>query len=103
MAANDHIRVSDRVKSLIDDRRREGESYDDALERILGGERNLTDGMGFWSDDEADEARKTHERGKQKTIERTERRRSSTPRSRSTTSTVTTPSATPPNLSPTST
>jgi hypothetical protein len=73
MVANNHIRVSDRVKYLIDERRREGESYNDALERILDGERDLTDGMGFWSGDEADEARNTHERGKRKTIERTEK------------------------------
>lgn len=73
MAADNHIRVSDRVKSLIDDRRREGESYNDALERILGGERDLTDGMGFWSDTDApDEARETHERGRRKTVERTD-------------------------------
>ncbi|AXG05829.1 hypothetical protein DU500_04905 [Haloplanus rubicundus] len=73
MAADNHIRVSDRVKSLIDDRRREGESYSDALERILGDERDLTDGMGFWSDtDAAVEARETHERGKRKTLERTD-------------------------------
>jgi hypothetical protein len=73
MAADNHIRVSDRVKSLIDERRHSGESYNDALERILGGERDLTDGMGFWSDSEAsEEARQTHERGKQNTIERTD-------------------------------
>lgn len=72
MAADNHIRVSDQVKSLIDERRRQGESYNDALERILGGERDLTDGMGFWSDSEAgEEARETHERGKRNTIERT--------------------------------
>ena len=74
MAADNHIRVSDQVKSLIDERRRQGESYNDALERILGGERDLTDGMGFWSDSEAgEEARETHERGKPNTIERTDR------------------------------
>lgn len=73
MSADKTIRVSDRVKSLIDDRRREGESYNDALERILGGERDLTDGMGFWSDsDAADEAREVHDRGKRKTMERTD-------------------------------
>jgi hypothetical protein len=61
------------VKSLIDERRREGESYSEALERILDGERDLTDGMGFWSDTDAtDEAREVHERGKRKTIERTD-------------------------------
>ena len=73
MAADNHIRVSDRVKTLIDDRRRAGESYNDALERILGGDRDLTGGMGFWSDsDAADEARETHDRGKRKTVERTD-------------------------------
>lgn len=73
MAADSHIRVSDRVKSLIDERRREGESYNDALERILGEEHDLTDGMGFWSDtDAAEEARDTHDRGKRKTLERTD-------------------------------
>lgn len=72
MAADHHIRVSDRVKSLIDDRRRADESYNDALERILSDERDLTDGMGFWSDtDAADEARAVHDRGKRKTVERT--------------------------------
>lgn len=73
MAADNHIRVSDRVKSLIDERRHRGESYNDALERILGGDRDLTEGMGFWSDSEAsEEARQTHERGKRNTIERTD-------------------------------
>jgi hypothetical protein len=73
MAADNHIRVSDRVKALIDDRRRKGESYNDALERILGKERDLTGGIGFWSDsDAATEARETHDRGKRKTVERTD-------------------------------
>lgn len=73
MAANNTIRVTDRVKSIIDERRREGESYSDALERILSGDRDLTDGMGFWADsDAADQARAVHERGKRKTHDRTE-------------------------------
>jgi len=73
MAADNTIRVTDRVKTLIDERRREGESYSDALERILAGERGLTDGMGFWSDsDAAEEARDVHERGRHKTLDRTE-------------------------------
>jgi predicted CopG family antitoxin len=72
MAANNTIRVTDRVKSIIDERRREGESYSDALERILGGDRDLTDGMGFWSGSDADDdAREVHERGKRKTLDRT--------------------------------
>lgn len=73
MAADDHIRVSERVKSLIDERRRRGESYNDALERILEGGRDLTGGMGFWSDSDAgEEAREVHERGRRKTVERTD-------------------------------
>lgn len=73
MAADNTIRVTDRVKALIDTRRREDESYSDALERILGGERDLTDGMGFWSDsDAAEEAREVHERGRRATLDRTE-------------------------------
>jgi len=73
MPANNTIRVTDRVKSIIDERRREGETYSDALERILGGDRDLTDGMGFWSGSDAgDEARDVHERGKRKTLDRTE-------------------------------
>ena len=61
------------MKTLIDDQRREGESYNDTLERILGGERDLTGGMGFWSDsDAAAEARETHDRGTRKTVERTD-------------------------------
>ncbi len=72
MAADNTIRVTDRVKSLIDDRRREGESYSDALERILRGERDLTGGMGFFADSDAtEEAREVHERGKRKTLDRT--------------------------------
>jgi hypothetical protein len=74
MAADTTTRVTERVKSLIDERRREGESYSDALERILGGERDLTTGMGFWADSDAgDEALAVHGRGKRRTAERTDR------------------------------
>jgi predicted CopG family antitoxin len=50
--ADEQIRVSDRVKRELDRRRREGESYNDVLERVLDEERTGTfeDGVGRWSD-----------------------------------------------------
>lgn len=58
--ADEQIRVSDRVKRELDRRRREGESYNDVLERVLdertaGGD--FEDGFGRWSDEEAERVR----------------------------------------------
>lgn len=54
--ADEQIRVSDRVKRELDRRRREGESYNDVLERVLaerdGGD--FDDGFGLLSEDAAD-------------------------------------------------
>lgn len=57
--ADEQIRVSDRVKRILDRRRREGESYNDVLERVLGGEDggDFYDGFGTWSDDQAERVR----------------------------------------------
>lgn len=57
--ADEQIRVSDRVKRELDSRRREGESYNDVLERVLEEERvgTFSDGFGRWSDGEADSVR----------------------------------------------
>jgi predicted CopG family antitoxin len=69
--ANDHIRVSDAVKRELDRRRREGESYNDVLERILEDEdRDLLAGFGRWSDDHADRVRDARKRSKEKSKER---------------------------------
>lgn len=61
--ADEQIRVSDRVKRVLDRRRREGESYNDVLERILDEEddRDLLAGFGRWSDDHADRVREARE------------------------------------------
>ena len=52
--ANEQIRVSDTVKSEIERRRREGESYNDVLERMFSTDRDLLAGFGRWSDERYD-------------------------------------------------
>ncbi|MFC6719762.1 antitoxin VapB family protein [Natrialbaceae archaeon GCM10025810] len=68
MAAEEQIRVSGRVKREIERRRREGESYNDVLERIL--DENDTgdfyDGFGRWSDEEAEHVREGRRKAKEK-------------------------------------
>ena len=66
--ADEQIRVSDRVKSELDRLRREGESYNDVLERVLGEERvgDFYDGFGRWSDEEANRVREGHRKAKEK-------------------------------------
>lgn len=66
--ANEQIRVSERVKHEIERRRREGESYNDVLERMLEKERSDTfyDGFGRWSDEQADRVREARRNSKEK-------------------------------------
>lgn len=67
--ADDQIRVSDRVKRELDRRRREGESYNDVLERVLeekGESGDFYDGFGRWSDDEAERVREGRQQSKEK-------------------------------------
>ncbi len=68
--ADEQIRVSDAVKRELDQRRREGESYNDVLERLLADERDLLAGFGRWSDEQAERVRKSREKSKQKSKER---------------------------------
>ncbi len=77
MTADEQIRVSKTVKRLLDQRRREGESYNDALERILEAEtdRDLLAGFGRWSDDHANHVRKARQNQKEKSKERMRRYR----------------------------
>ena len=67
-AADEQIRVSETVKRKIERRRREGESYNDALERILDEEDagDFYDGFGRWSDEEADRVREGRRKSKEK-------------------------------------
>jgi predicted CopG family antitoxin len=71
--ADEQIRVSDTVKRALDRRRREGESYNDVLERLLADERDLLAGFGRWSDEQADQVRDAREQAKAKSKERMRR------------------------------
>lgn len=64
--ADEQIRVSDRVKRVLDSRRREGESYNDVLERILDEEQagDFDDGFGSWSADAAERVRERRRHAK---------------------------------------
>lgn len=74
--ADEQIRVSNRVKSELDRLRREGESYNDVLERVLGEERvgDFYDGFGRWSDEEANRVREDRRKSKEKRKKRTRER-----------------------------
>ncbi|PSP81426.1 hypothetical protein BRC81_00235 [Halobacteriales archaeon QS_1_68_20] len=71
--ADEQIRVSETVKRELDRRRREGESFNDVLERVLSDERDLLAGAGFWSDEEADRVREGRKKSKEKSKERMRR------------------------------
>jgi len=68
--ADEQIRVNDTVKRELDRRRREGESYNDVLERLLDDERDLLAGFGRWSDERAERVREVREKSKGKSKER---------------------------------
>ena len=73
-AADEQIRVSPAVKRELEQRKREGESYNDVLERLIGGDRDVLAGFGRWSDETAELARDARERYKEKSKERSRRR-----------------------------
>lgn len=66
--ADEQIRVSKTVKRKIEHRRREGESYNDVLERILADENagDFYDGFGRWADEEAERVREGRRQAKDK-------------------------------------
>jgi len=66
--ADEQIRVSERVKRELDRRRREGESYNDVLERVLEEhpEADFYDGFGILSDEDAEWIREKREAAKEK-------------------------------------
>ncbi len=70
--ASEQIRVSGWVKQILDRQRREGESYNDVLERLLEAEsdRDLLAGFGRWSDEHADRVRTARRKQKQQSKER---------------------------------
>ena len=74
--ADEQIRVSGRVKRELNRLRREGESYNDVLERVLDQDRagDFYDGFGRWSDEEADRVREGRRKAKEKRKERMKER-----------------------------
>lgn len=71
--ADEQIRVSDVVKRELDRRRREGESYNDVLQRMLKDDRALLAGFGRWSEEQAESVREAREKSKKKSKERMRR------------------------------
>ena len=73
-SANDHIRVSEKVKKMLDRRRREGESYNDVVERVLSDDRDLLAGFGAGEGtDRPEKMREIHEDGEEKSAEKIDR------------------------------
>lgn len=64
--ADEQIRVSDAVKRELERRMRDGESFNDVLERLLGepSEGDFYDGFGMLSDEQADFIRENREQAK---------------------------------------
>ena len=71
--ADEQIRVSTETKRELERRKREGESFDDVLERLLEDDRDLLAGFGSWSDERAEKAREVRRKGKEKSKERMRR------------------------------
>lgn len=65
--ADEQIRVSETVKRQIDRHRREDESYNDVLERLLAEEAagDFYDGFGRWSGEEAERVREGRRQAKE--------------------------------------
>lgn len=73
--ADEQIRVSSRVKRELDRRRREGESYNDVLKRVLAerDEGDFYDGFGRWTSEQADRVREQRQQAKETRKERMRR------------------------------
>ena len=73
-SAEEQIRVSNRVKRELERRKRERESYNDVLERVLEDTAaDFDDGFGILSDDQADRLREERETVKEKRRDRMRR------------------------------
>ncbi|EMA37647.1 antitoxin VapB family protein [Halococcus hamelinensis] len=72
--ADEQIRVSSVVKTELENRRREGESFNDVLERLLTEDRDLFAGFGaFEGTDRGERIQEVRDRGKRESAERIER------------------------------
>ncbi|MCX2818137.1 hypothetical protein EGH25_02045 [Haladaptatus sp. F3-133] len=69
--ADEQIRVSAETKRELERRKREGESFEDVLERLLENDRDLLAGFGaFEGTDRGEKLREVHERTKEKSKKR---------------------------------
>jgi predicted CopG family antitoxin len=71
--AKEQIRVTEAVKRELEERKRDGESYNDVLERILDDDRDLLAGFGRWSDEQAERVREAREKSTEKSKDRMRR------------------------------
>jgi predicted CopG family antitoxin len=71
--ADEQIRVSAETKRELERRKREGESFEDVLERLLKDDRDLLAGFGSWSGERAEKAREVREKGREKSKNRMRR------------------------------
>ena len=73
--ADEQIRVSDTVKRELERRKRDGESYNDVLERILGETpaADFDEGFGTLADEQADAIREGRDRANEQRKDRMRR------------------------------
>lgn len=72
-SAAEQIRISGQNKDRLDRRKREGESYNDVIARLLEDDRDLLTGFGAASDRDGGGMRVVHEETQRKSAERIER------------------------------
>lgn len=63
-SANEHVRISAETKERLRRRKREGESFDAVIERLLDDDRDLLAGFGAAADREGETLAETVERRK---------------------------------------
>jgi len=70
--ADEQIRISDRIKKRLDNRRRGGESYNDVLERLIEDttESDFDDGFGVLSETQGEWIREQRTEAKEERKER---------------------------------
>ncbi|ACV47893.1 MULTISPECIES: DUF7557 family protein [Halomicrobium] len=73
--ADEQIRVSERIKERLEHRRREGESYNDVLERLIADttESDFDDGFGVLSEEQGEWIRTKRAKARDERADRAER------------------------------
>jgi len=71
--AEEQIRVTGEVKRELERRKREGESFNDVLERLLEDDRDILAGAGFWSEETAETVKESTETKRAKRKQRQRR------------------------------